>query len=94
MYEHLILNENTDATLIAIALNQKYLNSQLRQGLIHGIIEDYDHFSEESGIDVHYAGLPYIRTVMSKEVKAEFLLFMALAAIVTSLILFLFFIRK
>ena len=91
MYEHLILNENTDATLIAIALNQKYLNSQLRQGLIHGIIEDYDHFSEESGIDVHYAGLPYIRTVMSKEVKAEFLLFMALAAIVTSLILFLFF---
>jgi len=91
MYEHLILNENTDATLIAIALKEEYLNSHLRQDLIHGIIDDYDHYSKETGISVHYAGLPYIRTVMSKEVKAEFLLFMALAAIVTSIILFLFF---
>ena len=91
MYEHLILNENTDATLIAIALQEEYLNSHLRQDLMHGIIEDFDHYSAESGVDVHYAGLPYVRTIMSKEVKAEFLLFMVLAAIVTSLILFLFF---
>lgn len=91
MYEHLILNENTDATLIAVALNGEYLNSHLRQDLMHGIKDTFDHFSEESGITVHYAGLPYVRTIMSKEVKAEFLLFMVLAAIVTSLILFLFF---
>jgi uncharacterized protein len=91
MYEHLILNENTDATLIAVALKEEYLNSHLRQDLMARIIEDFNHYSAESGIDVHYAGLPYVRTIMSKEVKAEFLLFMVLAAIVTSLILFLFF---
>jgi predicted RND superfamily exporter protein len=91
MYESIILNENTNATVLAISINEKYLNSIKRQALVLGLVNDFNHFKESTNIDVHYAGLPYVRTIMSKEVKAEFLLFMVLAILITSLILYLFF---
>ncbi|HSZ71590.1 MAG TPA: MMPL family transporter [Cytophagaceae bacterium] len=91
MYEGLIMNQNTNAMILAIALKKEYLNSVRRQGIIANIMKENTAFANDIGVKVHYAGLPYVRTVMSKEVKAEFGLFMALAAIVTSIILFLFF---
>ena len=91
MYEGLIMNQHTNATILAIAISKEDLNSSRRQGIIENVINLNTHYANEIGVKVHYAGLPYVRTVMSREVKSEFGLFMALAALVTSIILFLFF---
>jgi predicted RND superfamily exporter protein len=90
-YEGLLLNSRTYATLVAIAIEKNYLNSSRRQEVVENIMDAGEKFSAETGIKLHYAGLPYVRAVMVGKVQKEFKLFLVLAAVVTSIILFFFF---
>jgi predicted RND superfamily exporter protein len=59
------------------------------------VINDIEHvageFSNATGIDLKYVGLPYIRTEVNGSVKRELILFLFLSIIVTAIILLFFF---
>ncbi|HRY33260.1 MAG TPA: MMPL family transporter [Bacteroidales bacterium] len=90
-YEGLLLNKATHATLMAITLDKTKLNSKSRVALIGKIREITEHFSSEQNVEVHYSGLPYIRTKISEKVQHELKIFVVLALVVASLVLFFFF---
>ncbi|HSZ25860.1 MAG TPA: MMPL family transporter [Cytophagaceae bacterium] len=91
VYDKLLVNEHTDALLIAVSLETKYLNSSTRTKVMETILNKAKTFSDETNIQLHYAGLPYIRTIMVKDMKSELVTLLCLSVLVTSGILFLFF---
>lgn len=90
-YKGLITNANTNAAIIAISIDAKQLNSNNRQKIVADILSLSAKFKEETSIDTHFAGLPYVRTIMVRDVQAEFKFFLVLSILVTSLILYFFF---
>lgn len=91
IFENQIMNPETGATLVAIAIDKDVLNSARRAAVVDDVLALADAFGAETSISMHYAGLPYVRAIMVKEVQGEFKLFLILAAIVTSAVLFSFF---
>jgi predicted RND superfamily exporter protein len=90
-YEGLLINHESKATLMMITLNKKLLNTKNRIQLIKNIKTEVDAFSEKQGIEVHYSGLPYIRTLTSKKVQNELIMFVLLSFLIASITLFFFF---
>lgn len=90
-YEGLIFNSDSNATLMAITFDKEHLNSKDRITIAQDIQKLGDKFALENNIDIHYSGMPYIRTVFMKKVSSEMVLFLILAIVVTSIILYLFF---
>lgn len=90
-YSGQLINDSNGATLLLITIQKDILNSKNRDQLVNYIIEKGEEFENESGIDVHFAGLPYSRSITTSKVKAELNMFLVLSLIVTGIILFLFF---
>lgn len=89
-YEGLLYNDSTNATLMMVFVNANKFNSKERGDVITQITDLGDRFSNHH-LQVHYSGLPYIRTVISERVKGEMGKFVGMAALVAALLLFLFF---
>ena len=90
-YDGLIFNSKNQSSLMAITFDRKVLNSKERIPVINSIVEKSQEFSSKHSVDIHYSGLPYIRTVISKKVSNEFALFLGLSILVAALILLIFF---
>jgi len=90
-YKKLFYNEKSNAYLMAITLDKKLLNSEERIPLIQSIEDLINPFAQYINVDVHYSGLPYIRTKSTVKTKAEVEMFIFLAMGVTALIMLLFF---
>lgn len=90
-YDGLVINKETNTTLMAITFDDKKLNSKERITIVENIKEKADNFSAKHKIDLHFSGLPYIRTKFMKTVSNEMELFLILAIVVTAIILYLFF---
>jgi len=90
-YEGLLFKGDSDASLMMVFVNPGLFNSEDRGNSVEQIVEKMDKFSEQTGIKTYVSGLPFIRTEMMTKVKAELQLFIILAALVTALLLFLFF---
>ncbi len=90
-YKDLIYNPQTKATVMAITFADSVLNSAKRIGVIQSILDQSKQFSDKHQVAVHYSGLPYIRTVISKKISEEFALFIGLSIAIGALILYLFF---
>jgi len=90
-YEGLLINKTSNATLMMITLNKNKLNTKNRIALISEVKKQVDAFSLKQGIEVHYSGLPYIRTVTSKKVENELKMFVLLSFLIASLVLYFFF---
>lgn len=90
-YDGLLFNKKTDVVLMAITLDKEILNTKARVGLIYSIKEAGDSFATKYHVDIHYSGLPYIRTIRAKKIENELLLFVVLALIIASVILLIFF---
>ncbi|MFN4233338.1 MAG: efflux RND transporter permease subunit [Bacteroidia bacterium] len=90
-YKEYLYNDSTGATLMAITLNKDILNSKAREKLIEGIVQDVEEIAKASNIEIYYSGMPFIRTQVSIKVSKEIKLFVFLSALVTAIILFLFF---
>ena len=91
LYEGRLFNKKTHVSLMMITLDKKVINSKARIPLIEKIKSTIDPYGKNQHIDVRYSGLPYIRTVTSKLIQHELLLFVFLALIIASLLLFLLF---
>lgn len=88
--EHLVNMEN-GATMMLISVQKEVMNSSKREGLTASLLECGKRFEEKTGISLHYAGLPFIRTVMANRVRAEMQIFLYASALITGVIMFLFF---
>lgn len=90
-YDGLVYNKETGANLMAITFTKKDLNSKSRIEIVHQIKTLGDTFAKKHNLEIHYSGLPYVRTALMEKVSAEMGLFMGLAALVMVIILWLFF---
>lgn len=90
-YEGVLFNKEEDVTLMAITVNDEVLDSKRRNDLVAKIQKIGVQFSKQHNMDLHYSGLPFIRSKISMLVSGELRLFIVIAALVTALILFLFF---
>ncbi len=91
LYENRLFNKETHVSMMMITLDKEILNSKARVGLVEQIKELVDHYGEEYQLEVYYSGLPYIRTVTSKKVQTELLLFVFLSLLIASILLFILF---
>ena len=90
-YEGFLFTDEGNATLMMVFLDSKLFNSAKRGTVVEDLTALADDWSEASGIELHYSGLPYIRTEMTNKVKGEIGYFIGAALLVTALLLFLFF---
>lgn len=90
-YNGLLYNKASSFTLLAVTLEKEILNTKDRVGLIYDIRSRGTEFYEQTGVDVHYSGLPYIRTITAKKIENELRLFVILSLVIASLILLIFF---
>jgi len=90
-YQGQLLNPENGATLILVNMDREILNSAKRNPLVDEIKKLGDAFEEETGIEMHYSGMPYVRTQMQYKTSTELKLFIKLSIAITALILFFFF---
>ena len=90
-YEGMIFNSKTNASLLAITFDNEVLNSSERNITLGAILDQAKKFSAKHQIQLHYSGLPYIRSVVSEKVENEFTLFSILSIIIAASILLFFF---
>jgi predicted RND superfamily exporter protein len=90
-YEGMLYNPKTKATLMTITLDKFKLNNKTRISLIDNIVKTVEAYRAQTGVEIHYSGMPYIRTVTMQKVKHELFLFVLISIAVAAFIMFLFF---
>lgn len=90
-YSGQIINQENGATLILVTIQKDILNSSKRDVLITDVIHACEMFSEVTGIELHYAGLPFVRSVGTLQLARELQMFLIFSVLITGFILFLFF---
>jgi predicted RND superfamily exporter protein len=82
---------NGDAYAMVLTLDKEVISSRARVPLIEKIEYFGSQYAAKLDVKVHYAGLPYLRTVNSELIRKEIGLFIFLAMLVTAIILYMFF---
>jgi predicted RND superfamily exporter protein len=90
-YAGQLFNEENGATLILITLNKEVLNSVKRIQVTEDIIFLGNEFTKKTGIELKYAGLPFVQSIVAGRIRNEMIFFLFLSIIVTGIILLLFF---
>ncbi len=90
-YKNLIYNKETGANLMAITFNKTDLNSKRRLTIVDDIKLVAEVFAKKHNVQMHYSGMPYIRSAFMKKVSSEMGLFLGLAVLVTAIVLWVFF---
>jgi predicted RND superfamily exporter protein len=86
-----IVNQENGATMMLISITKEVMNSSKRIAMTKALVELGDQFAKDTGIQLRYAGLPFIRAMMATEVRKEMQIFLYLSALVTGIIMFFFF---
>jgi len=90
-YEGLMFNEKSGVSLLMITLDENKLNTKGRIHLVNDIKKRADQFADDTNIELHFSGLPYIRIMTSERLEQESKFFVFLAMIIASIILLIFF---
>ncbi|MBC7382405.1 MAG: MMPL family transporter [Bacteroidia bacterium] len=90
-YEGLLYNPESNVTLVAVTLKKAQLDSKDRIPLVRSIEARANEFGKKYQSEMHFSGLPYVRTIMSSKVADEIRIFTVLSILITSLFIFLFF---
>ena len=93
-YQDLLLTKTAEgkyATVMLVTMDQKSIDTKGRKELIEHLTSYTDKFSQKQNLEVHYSGLPYIRTMNSEKLKKELGMFLWMSLMVTALVLLLFF---
>ncbi len=90
-YKGLILSDDNQATLMAVTFDGAVLNTPARAPILRSILKISDDFAKKDHIDIHYSGLPLIRSISGDLMKKEFTQFLLYSLLITTLILVLVF---
>lgn len=91
LYNGRLFNKETNVSLMMITLSKEIINSKARIPLIKDVKNKIDVFGKTHDVEIHYSGLPYIRTVTSKKIQNELLFFVFLSLVIASILLFILF---
>ena len=91
VYKGLIFSHDGKAHLMMASFTQAAINDKSRITMVRLIKAKGEEFFQKTGIKVHYSGMPFVRTEYTSQVTNELFLFLGLAILVTSTILFFFF---
>lgn len=91
LYSGRLFNKKTNVNLMMITLDKTVINSKERIPLVSNIKSAVDRYGQKYHVQIHYSGLPYIRTVTSKMIQNELLLFTLMALVIASILLFILF---
>ena len=86
-----LINYENGATALVISVDETVLNSKERLRLMADIIQVGDAFEDNTNITLHYAGLPFVRSIMMGKVRQEIIKLLVLSVLITALILLVFF---
>lgn len=90
-YRGMLYNDSTNASLMMLFVNRAKFNSEERVEVVDEVQKVLQSFTENTGLQVHISGLPFIRTAQTAKIKQELGMFVGLAVLVTAILLFLFF---
>ncbi|MCF8307660.1 MAG: MMPL family transporter [Bacteroidales bacterium] len=91
LFENMLFNKKKHSAIMMISLDKELLNNKKRVKLIEKIKNKIEPFGEKHGVNLHYSGLPYIRTLTTQKIQNELNYFILLALVIASVALFLFF---
>ncbi|MBL0341541.1 MAG: MMPL family transporter [Bacteroidetes bacterium] len=90
-YKGFIISDDGNSTLMAITFDKKQLNTKSRIEIVNQIVSQAEAFGAANNIKLHISGMPFIRTAITGKVAREMQLFLILAVVVCSIILWVFF---
>jgi len=90
-YEGMLYNQKNNAALMAITLDKNKLNDRARIALVASIVRIATAYQNKNKVDIHFSGMPYIRTISMQKVKHELFLFVLMSMAIAALIMLLFF---
>ncbi len=93
-YSEQLFNPENGAVLILVGIDPEVLKTEKRIFLTEDIMMLGDLFKEATGINIRYAGLPFVRSVIAGKVKQEMIMFIVFSLIITGLIMWIFFRSK
>ena len=90
-YRGLLYNPLTHTYLIAISMNKQVMNSAGRTVVVSNIVNLGNAFGNAHQLQMHFSGLPLIRTNMATKVATEMKWFLLGSVVLSALILLIFF---
>jgi len=90
-YRGLLYNPETSTWLMVVNVNKDVMNSAARIVTVKAITKAVDNFGSRHGLEMHYSGLPLIRTNMATKVARETTEFLLGSLLLYVIILLLFF---
>ena len=90
-YAGQLVNSVNGSTMMLVSIDKEYANSAKRVKLTQDLQRVGEVFTKQTGIELKFAGLPFIRSVVAEQVRKELSLFLYLSAIVTGAIMLIFF---
>jgi predicted RND superfamily exporter protein len=90
-YNGILYNPSSNAYLMGVRINRDVLNSKRRNAVVSAIIKAGNDFGSSHQTEMHYSGLPLIRTNMATRVADEMRWFLLGSIILSAVILLLFF---
>ena len=90
-YRGLLYNPETQSYLMGIYINKAILNTKKRNEAVPAIVEHAAAFGKQMGVEMHYSGLPFIRTSIAMQVANEMRWFLVGSVLLSAVILFVFF---
>lgn len=90
-YKNLLYNPETNSYLTAIYINKVKVKTAARLKIVEDIRKTTEVFAKANNIEVHFSGLPFIRTEFALSVQYEMKLILMASLLLTSIILFVFF---
>jgi predicted RND superfamily exporter protein len=90
-YRNLLYNPASDTWLAAINVNRQVMNSAARTGVVAQIVNLGNTFGAAHQVQMHYSGLPLIRTNLATKVASEMKWFLLGSVLLSALILMAFF---
>ena len=90
-YKGVLYNPQTNASLMAVRINKDVLASKERTTVVNKIVATANQFGSRYSIEMHYSGLPLIRTQLADRMKKEMKWFLIGSVLLSAIILLLFF---
>ena len=91
LFKNVFFNDTSKVFLVAISVSKEVLNDKSRIDLINSVKANVDEFGKTHNLQIKYSGLPYIRTEITRKIKSELNIFLILAALVSIIMLYIFF---
>ncbi|MFA5814802.1 MAG: efflux RND transporter permease subunit [Bacteroidales bacterium] len=91
IYRDLVYSASTRTYLMVMTMEDNQINTKERVNIVRKMKTLATQFGKENNLQIHFSGLPYVRSTISEIVQREFIKFLILAALATTLILLFFF---